>query len=90
MENYKDINFIQFRDNIYNIFIYHLDITICLRDIITHFIVQKKLDKTSITAIYFEFYTFLKLYNNNYRPIYHLEKFMFYLCKIIHGLGDGM
>ena len=86
MENYEDIDFIQFRDNIYNIFIYHLDITICLRDIITYFISKKKLDASNITDIYFEFYTFLKLYNNNYRPIYHLEKFMFYLCKIIHGL----
>ena len=90
LENFKDLNFIQFRDNIYNIFIYHLDVTICLKDIITHFIVQKKINKTTITNIYFEFYHFLKLYNNNYRPIYHLEKFMFYLCKIIHGLGDGM
>jgi len=88
MENFNDINFIQFRDNIYNIFIYHLDITICLRDIITYFIMHKKINKTSITDIYFEFYSFLKLYNNNYRPIYHLEKFMFYLCKIIHGLDD--
>jgi hypothetical protein len=90
LENFKDLNFIQFRDNIYNIFIYHLDVTICLRDIITHFIILKKINKISITDIYFEFYNFLKLYNNNYRPIYHLEKFMFYLCKVIHGLGDGV
>jgi len=90
LENFKDLNFIQFRDNIYNIFIYHLDITICLKDIITHFIVHKKINKNTITDIYFEFYNFLKLYNNNYRPIYHLEKFMFYLCKIIHGLEDGV
>jgi len=90
LENFKDLNFIQFRDNIYNIFIYHLDVTICLRDIITHFIIHKKINKISITDIYFEFYNFLKLYNNNYRPIYHLEKFMFYLCKVIHGLEDSV
>uniref|UniRef100_A0A6C0C5K0 ATPase AAA-type core domain-containing protein n=1 Tax=viral metagenome TaxID=1070528 RepID=A0A6C0C5K0_9ZZZZ len=86
LENYEGINFIQFREDIYNIFIYHLDITICLKDIISHFISKKKINESNITDIYFEFYTFLKLYNNNYRPIYHLEKFMFYLCKIIHGL----
>ena len=90
LENFKDLNFIQFRDNIYEIFIYHLDVTICLRDIITYFIIRKKINKISITDIYFEFYKFLKLYNNNYRPIYHLEKFMFYLCKIIHGLDDSV
>jgi len=90
LENFEDLNFIQFRDNIYNIFIYHLDVTNCLRDIITHFVIHKKIDKISITDIYFEFYNFLKLYNNNYRPIYHLEKFIFYLCKVIHGLEDSV
>ena len=90
MENFEAINFIQFRDNIYNIFIYHLDITLCIKDILSHFISQKKINKDDVTDIYFEIYIFLKLYNNNYRPIYHLEKIMFYLCKIIHGLGDSV
>ena len=86
IEDFENIKFIEFRDNIYNIFIYHLDVTECLNKIIIHFVQQKKIGKISITEIYFEFFHFLKLYNNNYRPIYHLEKFMFYLCKTIHGL----
>jgi hypothetical protein len=86
IEDFENIKFIEFRDNIYNIFIYHLDVTECLNNIIIHFVQQKKIGKISITEIYFEFFHFLKLYNNNYRPIYHLEKFMFYLCKTIHGL----
>ena len=88
--NFEKINFIQFRDNIYNMFIYHLDITTCLLDIIRHFIIEKKFNNTTITDVYFKLYKFLKLYNNNYRPIYHLESFIFYLCKVIYGLGDGM
>jgi hypothetical protein len=88
--NFENINFIQFRDNIYNMFIYHLDITTCLLAIIRHFIIEKKFDNSTITAVYFKLYKFLKLYNNNYRPIYHLESFIFYLCKVIYGLGDGM
>ena len=90
LENFENIKFIQFRDIIYNLFIYHLDITSCLLDIIKHFIKQKKINNDNITDIYFEFYQFLKLYNNNYRPIYHLEKFIFYLCNTIHGLEDGV
>ena len=88
--NFENINFIQFRDNIYNMFIYHQDITTCLLAIIRHFIIEKKFDNSTITAVYFKLYKFLKLYNNNYRPIYHLESFIFYLCKVIYGLGDGM
>jgi len=88
--NFENINFIQFRDNIYNMFIYHLDITTCLHQTIRHFIIEKKFDTNTITNIYLKLYKFLKLYNNNYRPIYHLESFIFYLCKVIYGLGDGM
>ena len=88
--NFENINFIQFRDNIYNMFIYHLDITSCLLAIIRHFIIEKKFNNGTITDVYFKLYKFLKLYNNNYRPIYHLESFIFYLCKVIYGLGDGM
>ena len=88
--NFENINFIQFRDNIYNMFIYHLDITSCLLAIIRHFIIEKKFNNGTITDVYFKLYKFLKLYNNNYRPIYHLESFIFYLCKVIYGLGDGV
>jgi hypothetical protein len=29
-------------------------------------------------------YKFLQYYNNNYRPIYHLENFVFMLVTLIH------
>ena len=58
LENFKDLNFIQFRDNIYNIFIYHLDVTICLKDIITHFIVHKKINKPQLLIFILNFTTF--------------------------------
>ena len=90
INNYENINFIGFRDNIYNMFIYHLDITSCLHEIIHYFVLKKKFDNKTITKIYLKLYKFLKLYNNNYRPIYHLESFIFYLCKVIYGLGDGV
>ena len=86
MENYKTIDFLKFRDSIYNIFIYQLDVNECFRDIIVHFIKQKKIHKNNISDVFIELHKFLKLYNNNYRPIYHLERFIFYLCKIIYGL----
>ena len=39
-----------------------------------------------IENILFKLPKFLKLYNNNYRPIYHLENFILYLCINIHEL----
>ena len=31
-------------------------------------------------------FVFFKYYNNNYRPIYHLENYLLYLIKVIHNL----
>ena len=90
MENYNNINYLQFRDHLYNIFIYHLDINACILLILKYFIKQNKITQENISEIFFEFHHFLKYYNNNYRPIYHLERFIFYLCKIIHGLADSV
>ena len=30
--------------------------------------------------------SFLKYFNNNYRPIYHVENYLLYLAKLIHTL----
>jgi len=38
-----------------------------------------------MTEILDEIYVFLKQYNNNYRPIFHLERCVLYLCKKVHG-----
>ena len=85
IENFKNINYLEFRDRLYDIFIYHLDLNECIWEIVNHFIENKKLDGEKIENILVFMYRFLKFYNNNYRPIYHLERFMFYLCKTVHG-----
>ena len=41
------------------------------------------IDKEYYNDIVFENYTFLKYYNNNYRPITHVELFFFKIIKII-------
>jgi hypothetical protein len=86
LNNYKDIDFMQLRDNLYNIFIYQLDTTVCILFIMEYFISCNKLNKKNITHILNKCVPFLKYYNNNYRPIYHLESFILCLCKTIHGL----
>ncbi len=86
IEGYKTMEFLSFRDRIYDIFIYHLDLYECLWDILTHFIKDENIDGAKLEKLQLFLSKFLKFYNNNYRPIYHLERMMFYLCSIIHEL----
>ena len=80
-----DLKFLKFRDLLYDIFIYNLDITDCIWYILTSLTKLKKLETKNMSEILLKTYNFLKYYNNNYRPIYHLESYLFYLIRIIHG-----
>jgi hypothetical protein len=80
----NNLNFSKFRDLLYDIFIYNLNMTECIWYIITKLIQLKKIKTNNISELLLKTYIFLKYYNNNYRPIYHLESFLFYLIKTIH------
>jgi hypothetical protein len=80
-----NLKFLKFRDLLYDIFIYNLDITDCIWYILTELSKTKKIKKEDMSNILLKTYSFLKYYNNNYRPIYHLESYLLYLVSIIHG-----
>jgi hypothetical protein len=80
-----NINFIKFRDSLYEILIYNLDVSECFFYILTHFIGEGRIKREDISQVLQKTYSFLKYYNNNYRPIYHLESIFFYLIIKIHG-----
>ncbi len=84
MINIEDLKFLKFRDVLYDIFIYNLDITDCIWYILTNLIELKKIKKIQLSSVLLKTYSFLKYYNNNYRPIYHLESYLFYLISVIH------
>ncbi len=84
MINIDSLKFLKFRDLLYDIFIYNLDITNCVWYILTNLTKTKKLQRKSMSEILLKTYGFLKYYNNNYRPIYHLESYLFYLIRVIH------
>ena len=79
-----ELKFLKFRDLLYDIFIYNLDITDCIWYILTKLIELKKIKRDDMSKILLRIYIFLKYYNNNYRPIYHLESYLFYLTGIVH------
>jgi hypothetical protein len=83
--NIDDLNFLKFRDLLYDIFIYNLDITECIWYIL-YSLIEKKLIKNEVLSdIMIKTYCFFQYYNNNYRPIYHLENYLFFIVKKIHG-----
>ena len=82
MEHPDTLEFADFREKLYDILIYNLDITECLWYVFRHLIQRGRIhgtDGKSISCILSHIYVFLKYYNNNYRPIYHLESIFFYL-----------
>ena len=85
--NSQTLVFTTFRENLYDILIYNLDITECVWYILTHFIRIGVI--TDTTEILSNTYTFLKYYNNNYRPIYHLESILFYLLLEVRKQQDA-
>jgi hypothetical protein len=84
MIDINELKFLKFRDLLYDIFIYNLDITDCIWYILTSLIKIDRIKTKHMTEILLKTYNFLKYYNNNYRPIYHLESYLFYLISIIH------
>ena len=79
------MKFLQFRDFLYDLFIYNLLIEECVWYILSELSEKKQLDNINVLDLITNTYKFFKLFNNNYRPIYHLESYMFYLTRKIHG-----
>jgi len=84
----EKLSFTDFRDTLYDILTYNLDVTECLWYILRYFIENNYLSSQDITDILDKSYYFLKYYNNNYRPIYHLESIMFYIINKIHKYNE--
>ena len=88
MEKKHSLQFTNFRDLLYNILIYNLDVIECIWYILIHFINTDKLNGEDISNIMEKTHLFLKYFNNNYRPIYHLESIMFYIISKIHNYDN--
>jgi hypothetical protein len=82
--NYNEINLLQFREIVYEILIYEMNIYSVIWYILQVLINEEKiLTSTNITKTLIKTFEFLKYYNNNYRPIFHLENYFLFLCQQI-------
>ena len=86
MLNVKKVNFYYIREYLYDIFIYNLDVQDCIWFILTNLIKMNKILPKDMPDILIKTYTFLQYYNNNYRPIYHVENFILFLVMKVHSL----
>lgn len=87
----ETIQLLDFRDALYDILICDLDIHNCIWSILVKLIHyfddnQITVPTAVVTDIMTNTYTFLHMFNNNYRPIYHLERFMFMLINHVHSI----
>ena len=84
MDNHKTIDYQKFREAIYHVLIYNLNVNNLLYYILQHYIDKKLLTLDNFDKVLIQCYKSIKLYNNNYRPIYHLEKLLIYICSVIY------
>tara|TARA_Y100000389_G_scaffold192108_1_gene219186 strand:+ start:450 stop:1457 length:1008 start_codon:yes stop_codon:yes gene_type:complete len=80
------INFINIRNSLYDLLIYNLNIHECIFYILENIINKyKNLNNDFLNKIFIKTCNFFKFYNNNYRPIYHLESYILYIINILHN-----
>ena len=81
----EEFKIVVFRDLLYDILIYNLDINQCVWYIVTTLITSNKIPQKNVGDVLMNMYKFFKYYNNNYRPIYHLEYFFTYTIQVVYG-----
>lgn len=78
MTSPSKLSYSTFRDAVYDMLVYNLDVVECIWYILYFFIKNKSIKDGDLSDVLDRCYVFLKYYNNNYRPIYHLESILFY------------
>jgi hypothetical protein len=86
--NIENISFTNLRETLYDILTYNLEISECIYYIITQFIETEHLSSSDASDILTKTYSFLKYFNNNYRPIYHLENIILYIASKVHNIDE--
>lgn len=81
--NVDQIRFAQLRELLYDILIYDFDINEFAWHLISELKKKQILLDENMSEVLINTHKFLQYYNNNYRPIYHLENFAFMLVNLI-------
>lgn len=85
ISNPKNIKYVNFREQIYDLLIYNIDIVHSIKYILFELIKEYELKDNIMNSILDNTYISIKYYNNNYRPIYHIENILLYITSKIHN-----
>ena len=81
----NELKYDALRECLYDLLTYDINIQECVWFILRRLIAQGLLLPEMMNDIMIQTYIFLQYFNNNYRPIYHLENFVLLLVCKIHG-----
>jgi len=83
-------NIERMRELLYNILQYNVSIMDLINYVIHDLYVKKYITERNCMECFIKTHQFMKLYNNNYRSIFHLEKYVLTLIKDVHHIkGDS-
>ena len=82
--------FSELRECIYDLFVYGANIHVCMWCVLSTLINKNYIDDSVIDMCINDTYEFFKLFNNNYRPIYHVESYLYKIMRLIHDKDAGI
>jgi len=80
-----ELKYDELRERLYDLLTYDINIQECVWYMLRRLMVEGALLPEMMDDIMIQIYTFFQYFNNNYRPIYHLENFVLLLVCKIHG-----
>lgn len=80
----SQLDYFDLRESIYNILLYHHDVYDCFYYILERLYNNGFINVSNMLTINIKVIELAKLYNNNYRPIFHLERFSLYLNSVVN------
>lgn len=84
--NVEDFKISRMREILYNILQYNVEIIDLINYVIHALYIQKYITPQNCMGIFIKTYQFMKVYNNNYRSIFHLENYVLTLIKDVHHI----
>lgn len=75
----------EFREILYDILTYNIDIEECYYNVLYHFIENELISEKNTLQVIQNINNNIKYYNNNYRPIYHIERLFYNILVNYHN-----
>jgi len=85
LKQHNNIKYMDLREQIYELLTYNIDIITSIQYIIFNLLADNEIEQSKINDILDHTFISVKYYNNNYRPIYHIESILLYITAKIYN-----